>query len=122
MNYTIYHKAVANALNFYHNINKQDVLDFPEKYLGPNYREVLNYWFYRESWGIEQINVYLDRRDKLGEETRIKASELATNLASKVIDYRFVGFLDERSSEIVASHLYLERNISFTFLSLIFDL
>jgi hypothetical protein len=66
--------------------------------------------------------VYLDRRDKLGKEARIKAYNTAEKLASEVIDSRFVKFLDERSSEIISAHLYLEQGLSFTFLPLIIDL
>jgi hypothetical protein len=122
MNYSRCHKGFADNLSRNYNLNKQNVLDDPQNYLGPNYKEVLNLWFYWDSWGIEQIKVYLDRRAKLGEETRLEVRELAKKLATEVIDSRFVVFLDGRSSEIVASHLYLERNIPFTYLPLIFDL
>jgi len=46
MNYSRSHKAVAKYLNYSYDINDQDVLDYPEEYLGPNYKELLNYWFY----------------------------------------------------------------------------
>jgi hypothetical protein len=45
MNYSERHKRFASNLNDYYNINQQDILDHPENYLGPNYKEVLNYWF-----------------------------------------------------------------------------
>ena len=116
------HNLFAFSLNRNHNINKQDVLEHPEKYLGPNYKEVLNFWFYDESLSIEQGEVYWDRRDKLGRETRVKAYDLSTILASEVIDARIVVWLNYEVREIVAAHLYIERNIPFTFLPLNFDL
>jgi hypothetical protein len=123
MNYSYYLTGFAKSLNCYYNINKQDVLDHPENYLGPNYKELLNYWFYRESWGIEQREVYYNRWYELSVENRNKAAEIAIKLASEVIDHRFVvqRFTYEEL-EIFSAHLYLERGIPFTFLPLLFDL
>jgi hypothetical protein len=61
MNYSERHKGFANSLTLYYSINKQDVLDYPEKYLGPNYKEVLNWWFYCDSLSHEQLVVYWSR-------------------------------------------------------------
>jgi hypothetical protein len=123
MNYSKFHKSFANNLNYYNNINKQDVLDYPEHYLGPNYKEVLNWWFYWGSLSEEQREVYLARYFNLDRKTRIKAHDLSKKLASEVIDPRFIDDLYyEELREIVAAHLYIERNIPFTFLPLIFDL
>jgi hypothetical protein len=115
MNYPKYHRGFAWKLNFHHNINEQDVLKYPEKYLGPNYKEVLNYLFYWDSLRDEQCDVYVNCLDELD-------SQMAKKLASEVIDPRFVHYLEYEVLEIIAAHLYLERNIPFTFLPLIFDL
>jgi hypothetical protein len=119
----------ASNLNYFHNINKQDVLDHPEKYLGPNYKEVLNFWFYRESLSVKQWKVYWDkwkvywdRLYSLDIETRTKANSTAIELAKEVIDSRFVDYIEALELELIASHLFIERGIPFIFLPLIFDL
>jgi hypothetical protein len=122
MNYSKSHKEFASRLNYIHNINEQDGLEHPENYLGPNYKEVLNYWFYRDSLSSEQWDVYRNRFWSLNSETRKKALSTATKIAKEVIDPRFVDYLYEENYEIVAAHLYLERNIPFTFLPWIFEL
>jgi hypothetical protein len=122
MNYSYYHKAFANSLNYLHNINTQDVLEHPENYLGPNYKEVLNFWFYKDSLSEEQCNVYSKRYWALDSQTYTEARELAKKLAVEVIDSRFVEHFWEEECEIIAAHLYLERDTSFTFIPLIFDL
>jgi hypothetical protein len=122
MNYSKIHKWFASNLKYIRNINEQDVLDHPENYLGPNYKELLNYWFYEESLSEEQRNVYLNRVDSLDYETRHKARSTATELAEEVIDPRFVNYLYLIERELIAFHLYIERGIPFTYLPLIIDL
>jgi hypothetical protein len=122
MIYSKSHKGFASQLNRYHSINEQDVLDHPENYLGPNYKEVLNFWFYRDSLSAKQLNVYWDRVDSIDVKTWNKARSIAIELAKEVIDPRFVNNLPCDELELIASHLYIERGIPFTFLSLIFDL
>jgi hypothetical protein len=123
INFPYSYKNFADFLKYKHDIDKQDVLNYPENYFGPNYKEVLNYWFYRESFSEEQRNAYLDLYWKLDYQTRSKGQKIAKKLASEVIDPRVVGCIwDEPIKEIIATHLYIERNIPFTFLPLIFDL
>jgi len=122
MNRSYFHNTFASILSRNHAINKQDVLDYPENYLGPNYKGVLNYWIYLVYLSHEQWDRYLDKRNKLDREALNKAYDLAENLASEVIDARFVDRLNYEVREIVAAHLYIERNIPFTFLPLIIDL
>jgi hypothetical protein len=122
MKYSESHKQFASQLNRYHNINQQDVLDHPENYLGPNYKEVLNFWLYWDSLSEEQMVVFCNRVDSLDIQTRKKAHSTAEELAKEVIDSRIVKNLFTRELELIASHLYIERGILFTFLPLIIDL
>jgi hypothetical protein len=124
MNYSNFHLESAAVLASHFNINGQDVLNFPEKYLGPNYKEVLNLWFYWDSLSDEQWNVYWDRWYELSVENRDKAAEIANKSASEVLDIKYweYGVDDVIICEIIAAHLYLERGIPFTFLPLFFDL
>jgi ribosomal protein L16 Arg81 hydroxylase len=122
MNYSNHHKDFARCLNFHHNINKQDVLNYPENHFGPNYKEVLNFGFYWDSLSAEQWKKYDERYWELPRQTRHEARKLAKKLALEIIDPRIVAVLYLEHLEIVAAHLYFERNISFTFLPLFFDL
>ncbi len=122
MKISTHHITFANSLNFFFNIPKQDVLDHPEVYLGSNYRDVLNYWIYCKSLSDEQERVYSKRFWSLDEKTRFKAIDTSKELASEVIDKRYVYCLSSIILELIASHLYNERGIPFTFLPLIQDL
>jgi hypothetical protein len=122
MNYSKSHKLFASYLNRYHNINEQDVLEHIENYLGPNYKELLNYWFYYDSLSDEKWDVYCNHFWVLDIQTRIKANSTAKELSKEVIDHRFVEHLYTRELELIASHLYIERGISFTYLPLYIDL
>jgi hypothetical protein len=122
MNYSKFHIWFACDLHYFHNINLQDVLDQPEKYLGLNYKELLNLWFYMDSWSDETRVVNMDHWMRLDSKTNIKAYKSARKLAKEVINRGFVAFLRSSELEIIAAHLYIERNIPFTFIPLIFDL
>jgi hypothetical protein len=122
MNYSNHHKLFASQLNRYHSINEQDGLEHPENYLGPNYKELLNLWFYEESLSEERRNVYWNKVDSLDIKTLNKAHSTAIKLAEEVIVPRFVNNLPCDELELIASHLYIERGIPFTFLPLIIDL
>ena len=126
MNYSNEHKSFAFSSKYYNNINEQEVLEHPENYLGPNYREVLNLWFYMDSLSSEQWKVYLERLSIMNMqdgEIFKEAYKISKKLAAEVIDPRFIIFpICAVELEIIAAHLYIERNIPFTFLPLIFDL
>jgi hypothetical protein len=122
MNYSERHKEFASLLKYSPNTNEQDVLEHIENYLGPNYKELLNYWFYRESLSSEQWDVFRERAYSLDIETRTKAILTAKELAEEVIDPRFVDYIWVGELELIAAHLYIERGIPFTYLPLMFDL
>jgi hypothetical protein len=116
MNYSKRHKWVASVFNHFPNINQQDVLEHPENYLGPNYKEVLNLWFYWYSLSSEQWDVYWKRWCSLNSETRTKARSTTTELPKEVIDSRFVYYILDLALELIASYLYIGRGIPFTYL------
>jgi hypothetical protein len=122
MNYFKSHKEFASQLNRYHNINEQDVLDHPENYLGPNYKELLNFWLYWDSLSNEKWYVFCIRVCSLDVGTWSEARSTAEELAKEVIDPRFVDYLYPIELELIASHLYIERGIPITYLLLIIDL
>jgi hypothetical protein len=66
------HKEFAVLLEAYYEISKQDVLDHPENFLGPNWEAVINFWLYLDTLSYEQLRVagrvvgqrYMALRDK----------------------------------------------------------
>jgi len=122
MNYSRSHLWFAWRLSFYHNFNKQDVLENPEKYLGPNYKEVLNYWFYRGSWSEEQRLVYRDVYSERIEKLDYNSRKISEELCKEVIDHKLCELCSPIEKEIIAAHLYIERRIPFTFMPVIMDL
>jgi hypothetical protein len=122
MNYSLLHQHLAYNLSRIHNINKQDVLENPEKYFGPNYRELLNFWFYKETLSDEQLVVCGKRYWESNSQTTVEAKDLAIKLASEVIGSEIPYDIGYTECEIIAAHLYIEQGIPFTFLPLIFDL
>jgi hypothetical protein len=120
MIYSKRHKRFASDLKNYHNINEQDVLKHPENYLGPNYKELLNYWFYWDSLSDVQTHVYFKRINSLDTISRYNSQSIAIGLAKEVIDHRFVNFLFIIEIELIAAHLYIERFIIFTRIPLLF--
>jgi hypothetical protein len=65
------HQNFAARLQFHYGIPKQEVLSHPEKYLGPNWEAVINFWLYFYTLSKEQLNVvhkrYVSLRDYLDE-------------------------------------------------------
>ena len=53
--------SFQRSISYTLGIEQQDVLEHPEKYLGPNYKELLNFWVYWHSLSAEQIEAYVDR-------------------------------------------------------------
>jgi hypothetical protein len=122
MNYSFRHKEFACYFHYNYGNTIKNILEHPEKYLGPNYKELLNFWFYLDCQSGEQRKVYWNRYWELDYQTQEEALKIAGKLSPEVIDSRFVGRFSILELEIIASHLYIERNIPFTFIPLIFDL
>jgi hypothetical protein len=62
------HQDFANRLLSRYNITKQDVLNHPEKYLGPNWEAVINFWLYLDTLNKKQLKVVEERYRALSEE------------------------------------------------------
>jgi hypothetical protein len=99
----------------------QDVLTNPEKYLGPNYREVLRFWAHVETLSDEAHNRYWD----LDREDNEKSSDLAICAClltigrdkTKVVFYSS-GLYEEATAELVGYHILMEKGIPLTFVPL----
>jgi hypothetical protein len=112
----------ANNLSRNYSINKQNVLEHPQNYLGPNYKELLNFWYYWDSLSYKQWYACDYSYLKLDVKTYNQAVKISKKLASEVIDPRITGWLKSEVCEIIAAHLFIQHNIPFTFLPLLFDL
>jgi hypothetical protein len=47
--------------NFADNLNTHRALSHPEEFLGPNWKEVLNFWIYLDNLSDEQLDIAEDR-------------------------------------------------------------
>jgi hypothetical protein len=59
------HKEFAGILHHVYDIPKQDVLTHPEKYHGPNWENVINFWLYLDTLSEDQLNVVEERYSAL---------------------------------------------------------
>ncbi len=50
--------------NFADNLNNQRVIQNPEEFLGPNWKDVLNFWLYLDTLSDEQLDIAEDRYDE----------------------------------------------------------
>jgi hypothetical protein len=99
----------------------QDVLTNPEKYLGPNYQEVLRFWAHVETLSDEAHNRYWD----LDWEDKEKPSDLAICACLLTIGrdktrvvYYSSGLYEEATAELVGYHILMEKGIPLTFVPL----
>jgi len=124
MNYSYSHERFANDLYLYHGFNEQDVLDSPRKYLGPHYKELLNFWFYYESLSELKMNNYCYKLNELAKNSYAHNTyeNLNISFALEVIEPPSIYHLYDIELEIVAAHLYIQREIPFIYIPLIFDL
>jgi hypothetical protein len=66
-------------------LDTQSALRYPEEFLGPNWRDVLNFWFFINTLSFEQLNRVGDMYRNLAEADRISAADLAANAATDTI-------------------------------------
>jgi hypothetical protein len=103
----------------------QDVLTNPEKYLGPNYQEVLRFWAHLDTLSFEQLNNAHNRYWDLDSEDRYKSWDLAICAClctigwdkTKVV-YDASGLYEEATGELIGYHELMERGIPLTFVPL----
>ena len=92
-----------------------EVLTSPEKYFGPNYKILLNFWIYWESLTSNQRLAYLDRRRAIG--SCFKHAECARGVVGRwyVNFYYF-------EMEIIGAHKLISLGESLEFIPLLEDL
>jgi hypothetical protein len=128
--------------------NNQRALEHPEEFLGVNYKDVLNFWWFLEDLSGEQWKIVGERYQALGYEVRDAAWKAAAWDAADAADawagaaawnaaYDAVGYYAvwnvvpggaARAAaglatwELIGSHILLEQGKSLTFLPLFLDL
>jgi hypothetical protein len=117
-------------------LNKPEALTNPEKYLGPNYQDVLNFWIYVEGLSEQEkeemrqrylaldFNVrvsayfaaWVAATEVIGVEFRCEAFDAAYDTAYDVTGWRVV--FGTATCELIAHHKLLEQEKTLTFLPL----
>ncbi len=116
MTYSKIHKKISERLN------QPDALTNPEKYFGPNYQDVLNFWIYVDSLSVEEKEEMGQRYWALDEDVRDYAIDAAWNAAAEVVggDFRYAAWnaamivtgrvaFGYATAELIAHHKLLEQ-------------
>jgi hypothetical protein len=74
---------------FSERLKNPDALTNPEKYLGPNYQDVLNFWIYLDSLSDEEKGEMNDLYWALNYNMRYFANGAARNAAIEVVGWEF---------------------------------
>lgn len=74
---------------FSRRLNEPDVLTNPRKYLGPNWKDVLNFWFYAECLSAEEKDEIYNRYLALDFNLQVSSNTSARIVAKSVIGCEF---------------------------------
>jgi hypothetical protein len=124
MNYSQFHRNFANSNQL------ADALENPEKYFGPNYATLLNFWWFLTTLTDAQEEELSDKKNRLSSSGR---SFEASGIAS---DHFYTGSLSRKvfldggnsmkkaltSHEIIGMHILLDWNESLKILPLFSNL
>jgi hypothetical protein len=118
-------------LKFSERLEQPDALTNPEKYLGPNWEDVLNFWIYLDTLSDEEKNEMVNHYWALDEEVRNSAFVAARAAAEVVVgdDFRYEAWwaaydvtrvivFGFPTYELIAHHKLLEQDKTLTFLPL----
>jgi hypothetical protein len=75
---------------FSERLEQPDVLTNPEKYLGPNWEDVLNFWFYVEGLSKQEEDEMWQRYWSLDDDVRDCAFFAARDAAIEVVGWEFI--------------------------------
>jgi hypothetical protein len=70
---------------FAYRLKDQTALEYPERFLGPNWKNVLNFWFYLDTLSVEDFEIVYDRYWDLDDLSAIK--NLAWKAVKDTIEY-----------------------------------
>jgi hypothetical protein len=125
MTYSKTHQRFADRLN------NQRALEYPEAFLGVNYKDVLNFWWFLDGLNEDQWEIVRERYYVLDYKVRVTAGAAAgaaayaaaayDAAAADVYDaaaYATLELIGSHRWELIGSHRLLEQEKSLTFLSL----
>ncbi len=117
MTYSKIHKRFSERLY------QPDALTDPEKYLGPNWEDVLNFWIYVDSLSKQEREEMAQSYWALDFNVRESARIASRDVAEEVVgeDFRYAAFCAARGAtgwwvfgfatyELIAHHKLLEQN------------
>jgi hypothetical protein len=119
MTYSKTHKRFADRLN------NQRALEHPEEFLGVNYKDVLNFWWFIDDLSKYQLKIVVERYWDLDDEVRDAARAAAWKAAAYYADaaYDAVAWnAGYATLELIGSHRLLKQGKPLTFLLLFLDL
>ena len=71
-------------------LDGQTTLECPEYFLGPNWKDVLNFWIYLDTLSREDFQIFVDLYKALGDtETRIVARYISERAAENIIGHTY---------------------------------
>ncbi len=118
------HQRFANRLG------NQRALSHPEEFLGPNWKEVLNFWIYLDTLSEEKLRLSRSSYDNLNPEYCDPACLLARNAALNTVrvfifNCAFLADPDSGSGnatlELIGAHKILEQGKSLKIVPLFLD-
>jgi hypothetical protein len=117
MTYSKTHKRFSELLN------QPDALTNPEKYLGPNYQDVLNFWIYVDTLSDEEKNEMWRLYWSLNCDVRNSAFVAAMDAAAEVVGEKFRNaawdaavdvtgwfIFGDATCELIVHHKLIEQN------------
>jgi hypothetical protein len=118
------HQRFANILN------NQRVLSHPEEFLGPNWKDVLNFWIYLDTLTFEQIDIARNRVRNLDDAhinysknlASIAASEATNHYISHCVYVSAPGYAGFVAKELIGAHKILEQGQTLTLVPLFLEL
>jgi hypothetical protein len=130
MTYSKTHKRFVDELE------NQRALEHPEDYLGPNWKDVLNFWWFLDGLSEEQRKIVRERYWDLDYKVRGAAGDAAdaayaaydaadaddADVAYAAADAAADAAAGNATFELIGSHILLEQGKSLTFLPLFLDL
>jgi carbohydrate-binding DOMON domain-containing protein len=105
-------------------LETQRALEYPEEFLGPNWKDVLNFWWFLDGLSEDQWEIVRQRDWALDADAAYDAAadDAARDAAWDAAGYAYGGATGYATLELIGSHRLLEQGKPITFLPLFLDL